>query len=145
MDDNATQHDVERNEDAGADDAAPIVMASSRPDDPAVVAAAAGKTAPERSTENPHPRSPSRQHNRGPPLDDDDGDGRLAGDLLVGAGAIRAFLVHLGMPESVDPYYLKRSGHWPIGNTAGADGKIIASKRRLLRHLERITRGTTAA
>ena len=76
--------------------------------------------------------------------DHEDSD-RLAGDLLVGADAIRAFLVTLGMPESVDPYYLKRSGHWPIGNTAGTDGKIIASKRRLLRHVEKITRGPTAA
>jgi hypothetical protein len=69
----------------------------------------------------------------------------LAGDLLVGADAVRAFLVHLGMPETTDPYYLKRSGFWPIGNTAGADGKIIASKRRLIRHVEKITRGGSAA
>jgi hypothetical protein len=75
----------------------------------------------------------------------DDGDDRFAGDLLVGADAIRAYLVGLGMPQSVDVYYLKRSGHWPIGNTAGTDGKIIASKRRLIRHLEKITRGPTAA
>jgi hypothetical protein len=75
----------------------------------------------------------------------DDGDERLAGDLLVGADAIRAFLIELGMPTGVDVYYLKRSGHWPIGNTAGTDGKIIASKRRLIRHLEKITRGSTAA
>jgi hypothetical protein len=75
----------------------------------------------------------------------DDGDERLAGDLLVGAHPIRAFLVHLGMPEETDPYYLKRTGHWPIGNTAGADGKIIASKRRLIRHVDKITRGSTAA
>jgi hypothetical protein len=76
---------------------------------------------------------------------DEEGDERLAGDLLVGADAVRAFLVHLGMPETTDPYYLKRTGHWPIGNTAGADGKIIASKRRLLRHVEKISRGPTAA
>ena len=75
----------------------------------------------------------------------DEGDDRLAGDLLVGADAVRAFLVHLGMPETTDPYYLKRTGHWPIGNTAGVDGKIIASKRRLIRHVEKITRGPTAA
>ena len=68
----------------------------------------------------------------------------LAGDLLVGADAVRAFLVHLGMPKTVDPYYLKRSGHWPIGNTAGTDGKIIASKRHLIRHVEKITRGPAA-
>jgi len=65
----------------------------------------------------------------------------LAGDLLVGADAIRAFLVHLGMPEDTDIYYLKRSGHWPIGNTAGTGGKLIASKRRLARHTDKIARG----
>ena len=46
----------------------------------------------------------------------DDGDDRLAGDLLVGADAICAYLIFLGMPEEgngPDPYYLKRSG-WPI-------------------------------
>jgi hypothetical protein len=66
-----------------------------------------------------------------------------AGDLLVGAAAIRAFLVHLGMP-SADPYYLKRSG-WPIGNTANGGGKLIASKRRLANHTSRIARGPHVA
>jgi hypothetical protein len=75
------------------------------------------------------------------PQQQDDG----AGDLLVGADAIRAFLVGLGMPESTDIYYLRRTGRWPLGNTAGRDGKLIASKRRLLRHLERIASGPTAA
>jgi hypothetical protein len=74
----------------------------------------------------------------------DDGDERLAGDLLVGADAIRAYLVLLGMPEGTDPYYLKRSG-WPIGNTASGGGKLIASKRRLSNHTARIARGFTAA
>ena len=59
------------------------------------------------------------------------------GDLLVGRDAVRAFLVHLGMPETTDPYYLKRSG-WPIGNTAGDGGKLIASKKRLARHTQKI-------
>ena len=76
-----------------------------------------------------------------------DGDERLAGgDLLVGADAIRAFLQYLGM--SADPYYLKRAGGWPIGNTGGGiggGGKLIASKRRLIRNAEEITRGPTAA
>ena len=73
----------------------------------------------------------------------DEWDERLAsGDLLVGAAAIRAYLVFLGMPAGVDPYYLKRSGRWPIGNTGGG-GKLIASKRRLSRHAEEITRGRT--
>jgi hypothetical protein len=73
----------------------------------------------------------------------DEGDVR-PGDLLVGADAIRAFLLHLGMHEKTDPYYLKRSG-WPIGNTGGGGGKLIASKRRLTRHTEKLTRGSTAA
>jgi hypothetical protein len=40
----------------------------------------------------------------------DDGDDRLAGDLLVGADAIRAYLVFLGMPDDTadDVYYFKR-------------------------------------
>ena len=70
----------------------------------------------------------------------DDGDDRLAGDLLVGADAIRAYLIFLGMPDDTDAedvYYLKRSG-WPIGNTAGDGGKLIASKKRLARHTQKI-------
>jgi hypothetical protein len=73
----------------------------------------------------------------------DEGNER-AGDLLVGADAIRIYLVHLGMPESTDPYYLKRSGNWPIGNTAGDGGKLIASKRRLASHTDKIARGSAA-
>src|SRR5262245_66167334 len=105
-----SQHDRDESADiGGAED-------TSRPDDPAVAAAAAGKTTPERSHEKQRQHQPSRQHNRGPPLDDE----RLAGgDLLVGADAIRAFPVYLGMPQGTDPYYLQRAGHWPIGNTGG--------------------------
>jgi hypothetical protein len=74
-----------------------------------------------------------------------DEDERLAGgDLLVGADPIRDFLIHLGMHESVDPYYLKRTG-WPIGNTGGKGGKLFAIKRRLARHIEKLTRGSCAA
>jgi hypothetical protein len=76
----------------------------------------------------------------------DEGDARLAGgDLLVGADAIRAFLVFLGMPEDTDVYYLKRAGRWPIGKTGGEGGSLIASKRRLTRYAEQITRGSSAA
>ena len=67
------------------------------------------------------------------------------GDLLVGAEAIRAYLVHLGMPEDTDIYYLKRTRRWPIGNTAGDSGKLIASKRQLLQHAEKIARGSSVA
>ena len=79
------------------------------------------------------------------PHQHDEEDARLAaGDLLVGADAIRAFLIELGMPEGTDPYYLKRTGRWPISNTGGEGGKIIASKRRLLRHADKLARGPTA-
>ena len=44
----------------------------------------------------------------------------MAGDLLVGADAILAYLVFLGMPEDTDVYYLKRAGRWPIGKTSEA-------------------------
>jgi hypothetical protein len=141
---NPAQHDEDTR--PGAEDRVPIAMAPSRPDDPIVTAAAAGKTTPERSTPRTNVHQPSQRHNRGPPLDDDDEPvERLAGDLLVGAAAIRAFLVHLGMPKSTDPYYLKRSG-WPIGNTAtNGGGKLIASKRRLTNHTSKIARGSHAA
>ena len=63
----------------------------------------------------------------------------LAGDLLVGADAILAYLVFLGMPEDTDVYYLKRAGRWPIGKTSGGGSSLVASKRRLARHAQRIT------
>src|SRR5262245_263127 len=88
---------------------------TSRPDDP--VGAAAGKTTREGN-------QPSRQHKREPPPDNDDEPPieRLGGgDLLVGADAIRAYLVFLGMPDP-DPYYLRRTKRWPIGNTASGSG-----------------------
>jgi hypothetical protein len=135
-----TQHDCDESTDiGGAED-------TSRPDDPVVVAAAAGKTTPERSSEKQRQHHPSRRHNRGPPLDSDD-EHLTGGDLLVGADAIRTFLIFLGMHAGVDPYYLKRTGNWPIGNTGGRSGggKLVASKRRLIRHTEEITRGPAAA
>jgi hypothetical protein len=84
---------------------------SSRPDDPAVAAAAAGNK---------------------PPYDN------LAGDLLVGAGPIEAHLKQLGVPDP-DAYYLRRSGKMPIGKY-GAN--LIASKRRLARHTQKLTAPT---
>jgi hypothetical protein len=78
------------------------------------------------------------------PNQSDEGDAR-AGDLLVGADAIRAYLVFLGMPEDVDIYYLRRARTWPIGKTAGDGGQLIASKRRLKNHAEKLTRGPAAA
>ena len=67
----------------------------------------------------------------------DEGDDRLTGDLLVTADPIRTYLVSLGMPEDTDPYYLKKIG-WPIGKTAGDSGNLIASKRRLARHAQKL-------
>jgi hypothetical protein len=72
-------------------------------------------------------------------INQSDNTDELAGDLLVGKDAIKAFLVYLGMPEDVDPYYLKRTGRWPIGKTGGEGGSLIASKRRLTRHAQKIT------
>jgi hypothetical protein len=71
------------------------------------------------------------------PHDDD-----LAGDVLLGASTIRSFLMRLGMTKA-NPYYLRRSG-WPIGNTADgapAGGILIASKRQLIGHIGKMTRG----
>jgi hypothetical protein len=65
-----------------------------------------------------------------------------AGDLLFGADAIRGFLVDLGMPETTDPYYLRRTGRWPIGST-GRGGLLIGSKRRLSRHLQKLATPTS--
>jgi hypothetical protein len=64
----------------------------------------------------------------------------LAGDLLVGADAILNYLVFLGLPEDTDVYYERRSGRLPIGKY-GAN--LIASKRRLNRHAEKITAPTS--
>ena len=74
----------------------------------------------------------------------DDGDDRLAGDLLVGAARIAEHLsVLVGEPVDRDKiYYFHRAGKWPIGKH-GAE--LIASKRKLARHADKITRGNTAA
>jgi hypothetical protein len=110
---------------------------TARPDDPAVAAAAAGKTTHERSSEKQRQHQPSQRHNRGPSLDDDDEpvERPAAGDLLIGADPIEGYLKTLGVPNP-DAYYLRRSGKWPIGKY-GAN--LIASKRRLDRHAAKIT------
>jgi hypothetical protein len=108
-----------------------------RAEDPAVGAAGKGTCSANQQRHQP-------ERNRRPPIEND-GVERLAGDLLVGAAAIRNFLVFLGMPENTDPYYLKRTGRWPIFNTSPEGGKIIASRRRLSNYAEQITRGPTAA
>ena len=68
-------------------------------------------------------------------------DAPLAGDLLIGADLIEAHLRYLGVPDP-DAYYLRRSGKWPIGKY-GAN--LAASKLRLNRHAEEITRPAVAA
>jgi hypothetical protein len=72
---------------------------------------------------------PNQQHS-----DDED---TFANDILVGAAAICGYLRHLGMPvDEAGIYYLRRSRRWPIGSDGG---KLIASKRRLTRHAQKLT------
>lgn len=67
------------------------------------------------------------------------------GVVLVGKEPIKAHLITLGMPETTDPYYLKKTGKWPIGSTSDAGGgKLIADKQRLTRHVMKLARGTAA-
>ena len=116
-----------------------------RPDDPAVVAAAAGKTTRECSSKNQRQRQPSKRHNRGPPLDDDDEPvERLADDVLLGAKRIAEHLTAiLGKPvDESDVYYFSRVKKWPIGKYGAF---LIASRRHLTNHMQKIIRGTTAA
>jgi hypothetical protein len=68
-------------------------------------------------------------------------DGVPTGDLLVGAPAIQAFLADLGMPSDTNVYYLRHARQWPIGNTSGKRGKLIASKQRLRRYADELARG----
>jgi hypothetical protein len=73
-------------------------------------------------------------HNQQPDETDE-----LAGDLLVGASAIAAYLAFLGVPDP-DVYYMRRARTWPIGKTSDTrNGTLIASKRRLARHAQKIT------
>jgi hypothetical protein len=73
-------------------------------------------------------------------------DEHLAGDLMVGGDPILRFLIDLGIlpaDASIDDlYYLRRTRRWPIGKeTSGKGGKLIASKRRLARHAQKIAAG----
>ena len=85
-----------------------------------------------------------------------------AGDILVGAAAISAFLAQLGWVD-VDVYYLRKA-HWPIGCTSGKPiakepaanargakrrggghgGKLVASKKRLANYIQRLADGSSA-
>jgi hypothetical protein len=75
------------------------------------------------------------------PSQHDEEDGRLAaGDLLVGAQPIEAFLISLGMPNP-DAYYLRRSAKMPIGKFGA---HLVASKRKLALHVEKLTAPPTS-
>src|SRR5262245_3672513 len=116
-----TQHN--RDESADIDGA----ENTSRPDDPAVVAAATGKTTPEHNDEGQSQHQPSQRHNRGPP-DDNEPVEPLADDVLLGAKSIAEHITSLGFPvDEEDVYYLHRAKKWPF-HKYGAF--LIASKRR---------------
>ena len=68
----------------------------------------------------------------------EEGDKRLAGDLLVGATRIAEHIsVLVGEPvDENDVYYFRRVQKWPIGKY-GAE--LIASKTKLNRHAQKIT------
>jgi hypothetical protein len=127
-----TQHDHDESVDTG----------SSRPEDPAVVATAAGKTTREPSSETQRPHEPSQQHNRGPPRDDS--EAHLAGDVLLGAKRIAEHIASiLNVPvDEDDVYYFNRARKLPIGKYGAF---LIASKKRLNNHIEKMTRGSSAA
>ena len=73
----------------------------------------------------------------------DERDKRLAGDALVGAKQIAEFITSLGVPtDEDDVYYARRAKKLPIGKY-GAE--LIASKTKLTRYVDKITRGPTAA
>jgi hypothetical protein len=63
---------------------------------------------------------------------------RLADDLLDGGPAIAEFL---GC-NTREVYHLHKTGRLPIGRLGR---KLIASKRHLARHANKLTRGPTAA
>ena len=71
----------------------------------------------------------------------------ISGVVLVGAKPIKDHLISLGMPETTDPYYLRKTGKWPIGSTSGdaGGGKLIAIKQRLTRYVMKLARGSTSA
>jgi hypothetical protein len=128
-----TQHDHNESTDTEA----------KRPDDPIVVARESGKATPEHSSTNQRPRPPSRRHNRGPPLDDDD-DGepveRLADDVLLGARSIAEHITALGFPvNETDVYYLHRAKKWPFGKYGVF---LIGSRKRLTHHAKKLLRGS---
>jgi hypothetical protein len=67
-----------------------------------------------------------------------------ASDLLIGGKAIKKFVVEIGLPPKTDPYYLKKIG-WPIGRLHGDTGALVATKPRLLRHVQKNAAGKITA
>jgi hypothetical protein len=66
----------------------------------------------------------------------------LADDVLLGAKSIAEHITSLGFPvDETDVYYLHRAKKWPF-NKYGIF--LIASKRRLTRHAEKLLRGSAA-
>jgi hypothetical protein len=80
----------------------------------------------------------------GPLLNDDvEPVERLADDVLLGAKSIAEHITSLGFPvNETDVYYLHRAKKWPF-NKYGVF--LIASKRHLTRHAEKLLHGPTAA
>jgi len=68
----------------------------------------------------------------------------VAADLLVGGDDIRDFLRdELGFKPS-DPYYLRRKG-FPIGKSGSTKKSgLIASKRRIIRHIQKLAAAATS-
>ena len=69
--------------------------------------------------------------------------GALADDVLLGARSIAEHITSLGFPvDETNVYYLHRAKKWPF-NKYGVF--LIASKRRLTRHAEKLLRGNPHA
>jgi hypothetical protein len=69
--------------------------------------------------------------------------GALADDVLLGAKSIAGHITSLGFPvDEADVYYLHRAKKWPF-NKYGIF--LIASKRRLTRHAEKLLHGAAAS
>jgi hypothetical protein len=73
----------------------------------------------------------------------DGSEAHLVSDVLLGAAKIAAHLTAiLGEPiDSDDVYYAHRMKKWPIGKYGAF---LIASKKRLNNHIEKMTRGSAA-
>jgi hypothetical protein len=66
----------------------------------------------------------------------------VADDVLIGAKKIAKHISDLGFPvDEADIYYLHRAKKWPFGKYGVL---LIASKRRLTRHAEKLLRGSAA-